>query len=66
MTPRQKLFLLSAAGIFFFIALADLYLHAWGQVYGWFGAMSWYGKMSTVCFALILLVLVIGQFNRKK
>lgn len=69
MTPRSKLVLMAMGGVFFFIALMDVTiqeLYTGVQVVNIWAIMHWYGKMSVICFAAILLVLVIGQFNRKK
>lgn len=66
MTAKQYIFLILTGFVFFGIALLDLYLHAWNQTYNWFSYMSWYGKMSVVCFAIILAVLMISPFIGKK
>lgn len=65
MTAKQYIFLIATEFVFFGIALADLYLHAWNQTYNWFSHLSWYGKSSVVCFCIVLLVLVASPFFKR-
>lgn len=44
----------------------DLLIFNPNVTYNWFSVLHWYGKMSVVCFAIILLVLVASPFFKSK
>lgn len=66
MSARNYIFLIATGFIFFSIALADLLIHNPNVTYNWWSVLHWYGKMSTVCFAIIVLVLFLSPLFKSK
>lgn len=66
MTAKQYIFLIATAAVFFGIALADLLIFNAKVTYNWFSVLHFHAKVSVVMFAIILLVLVVSPFIRKK